>query len=117
MIDHVNFQVPEVIVHTQDMTEFMTMLGLREVPPQELGDDQYVVRWWEDDRGMRVHVVGRGSEILTMGYGHLCVRLPLAAWQQCKDSTWCIRANPTSLLNRVWLYGPGGIRAEVQSYV
>jgi hypothetical protein len=115
MINHVNYQVPEEVVHSKALTRFMDLLMLTEVQPNEALDNEYVVRWWEDmESDLRIHVVGRGLDPLPQGYGHLCVQLPPTWWKQCLDSPWLIRHNPDSPMQRLWLYGPGGIRVEVQ---
>jgi hypothetical protein len=115
MIAHVNYQVPEDVVHTQALTDFMEMLGLYEVQPDEALDDQYVVRWWQDmDSDLLIHIVGRGMDPLPMGYGHLCLKVTDTRMALCTRSPWLIRHNPDSPLKRLWLYGPGGIRVEVQ---
>jgi hypothetical protein len=115
VISHINFQVPEDVVHSKALTEFMGLLMLTEVRPDEPLDDQYIVRWWEDmESDLRVHIVGSGMNALSMGFGHLCVQLHDSRWKKCLDSPWLIRYNPTSPMRRCWLYGPGGIRVEVQ---
>lgn len=115
MIDHVNYQVPVDAVHSEAMTEFMALLGLKEIPPNEALDAQYVVRWWMcPTTGMRVHVVGAGDHPRRQGLGHLCVVLDPTRWQQCHESDFLIRYNPDSPMKRLWLTGPGELRVEVQ---
>lgn len=114
MIDHVNYQVPKSVVHSGELTQFMSMLGLEEVEPNEAMDAQYTVRWWQDVHGMRVHIVGKGDQALRVGLGHLCVQVHPFAFEQCLDGGWLERYNPDSPMNRCWLRGPGGIRVEVQ---
>lgn len=115
MIDHVNYQVPVDVVHSVALAEFMEdLLGLRPVTPDEALDADYTVQWWQDEDGMRVHVVGAAGNALPQGLGHLCVRVGKDEWRRCSRSKWLARHNPTSPMARLWLHGPGGLRVEVQ---
>lgn len=116
-MDHLTYQVPVDDLYSDEMAEFMALVGMEEVPVNlhiDPVDADYVVRWFEDVQGMGIRLVGVGDEQLPVGLGHWCVKLPPPDFAHCAASRWLERHNPDSPLGRLWLYGPAGLRVEVQ---
>jgi hypothetical protein len=117
MIDHLTYQVPVRHMTSDDMTEFMALVGMHEVPVDlhiDPVDADYTVRWFEDRRGMGIRLVGVWGRALPLGLGHWCVKVPPNVFDKCAASRWVERHNPDSPLGRLWLRGPAGLRVEVQ---
>ena len=121
-INHTTYQVPQDVAFSQEMTDFMAMLGLEEMEVDlkiDPADADYTVRWWVDEQGQRLHVIETTAtsemDPIDQQLGHVCiVGLDPERFEQCITSQWLERYNLNSWLGRCWLVGPGGVRVEVQ---
>lgn len=123
IIDHVTYEVPEDSLFNKDdgsrrsvFTEFFVdLLGMKEIDPDEgIEGKGWVVRWFEDDRGFKVHLVEPKLQLseAEIGLGHFCAVIDRGAYSRALEGAW--REDVGSLKGRAWLQGPGGVRVEIR---
>jgi hypothetical protein len=115
-LDHLTVAIPNHQVAMTEATRMLELLGLREVPP----DTQYAARntaWtykhFEDDNGFKVHVVqeGEGDEHAgPPGLTHFRAVVTQDTFRALKECNFLERDAGSG---RIWLAGPGTLRAEV----
>jgi hypothetical protein len=110
-LDHITFQVDDNNVDDSDISEFMHLIDLIEVSPSaDIMEKGWNVRWFQDDKGFQVHLVG-GPETPQPSLSHFCVKLPIATYGRCRRSSWLEHDSGSG---RIWLKGPQNIRVEVR---
>lgn len=118
MIDHLTIHVPPGTLERDDLAQFFDQLNMDEVPPNDVFEHGWKVRWFRDclHRGPAVHLVegfleeSEGLSQDRLGLGHFCVRVGQARVRRLASSHWCVRASGSG---RIWLQC-ANIRVEVR---
>ena len=115
-IDHVTVAIPDTDHAFKSANDMLVLLGLRDVEPET----QYAARntaWkyrhYEDDNGFKIHVVAEGvddPEAGPPGLTHIRAVVTTSNFESCRQSVFCERDADSG---RIWLAGPGTLRAEV----
>jgi hypothetical protein len=120
MIDHVTIHVHEGTLDREDLTDFMVLIGLSEIPPNDPFEHGWKVRWFRQLIGSgysppsapAVHLVETddGEEDLP-NLGHFCVIVPAKRKEWLAKTEFCERDSGSG---RIWLRFEN-IRVEVRS--
>jgi hypothetical protein len=117
MIHHITYQLREDEIGSPELAEFMSLLDLIEIEPQESVPEGWRVRWFADRGYPAIHFVSvpflssRWLAPAGWGLGHFCVDLPAEGIERARASGWCVRDSGSG---RIWLqWGP--VRVEVRS--
>jgi hypothetical protein len=111
-VDHVTYMMREPELRAGDMQAFFNLIGMREVKPSAHIEQDWTVRWFEDDSGFQVHIVA-GPRTPELELSHFCVIISQEMFQAAVLSPWLERQRIGS--PRIWLKGPGGLRVEVHA--
>jgi hypothetical protein len=116
MIDHVTYEVPMEDLEHPFMATFFLQLGMYGVVPDPKIEKNWAVKWYEAGNGVKVHIVGvEGIEPVDLRLAHFCVVVPPSTYRSCEASHF--REPIGEGVDRVWLKGPAGLRAEVRQEV
>lgn len=118
IVDHVAYQVWDNDLHSEEVTEFFWLIGMKEVDPSnDILEKGYDVRWFapvgalgEVTRPL-VHLVGSPEGCAPLYLSHFCVMVGVAVYEACRRSDY---VEHDSGSGRVWLCGPLGLRVEVR---
>jgi hypothetical protein len=113
VIDHVTYQVQYRDLTSEEWVPFFKLILMTEVEPDPVIEKDWKVRWFSDDGGTTVHLVGNWRRV-PLDLGHFCVKgIGPTAWQKCLESEYL--EHHTEGSPRLWLRGPAGIRVEVHA--
>lgn len=111
-IDHITYQVDDNHVHDPEIADFMHLLDLVEVDPSvDIKEKGWNVRWFQDDEGFQVHLVG-GPNTPEASLSHFCIKIGVVRFGMCRRSKWL--EHDSGRGDRIWLKGPHNIRVEVR---
>lgn len=115
-LDHLTVAISSHPIAMTEATRMLELLGLRQVAP----DSQYAARntaWeyrhFEDGNGFKVHVVAEGEaddKAGSPGLTHFRAVVPEDTFRALKECDFLERDAGSG---RIWLKGPGTLRAEV----
>lgn len=121
MINHVTYHVEPGTLSKRDLQSFMSMLGLKEVPPDDSYEHGWNVRWFESplatgyssDVIPLIHLIETDDgERDSLALGHFCISgrslEPIKAMSAAEG--WLERDSGSG---RIWL-AFGGLRVEVR---
>jgi hypothetical protein len=115
-IDHVTVVIPDDPIAMENALSMLTAMGMRLVEP----DTQYAARntQWkynhlEDDNGFKVHVVCEGENDAKAGEPGLAHFRAVVTRETFERLTTCVYCERNAGSGRIWLRGPGTLRAEV----
>lgn len=113
MIDHITYQMPMEELLDQAIGAFFDCVGMYEIEASEVVPLRWRVRWFASGESCpNIHLVSAPNTPLTgIGLGHFCVRVGIVLYERARRSRWCIHDSGSG---RIWLCGPGGLRAEVR---
>jgi hypothetical protein len=105
---HLTYELPADQLADPRISQFLLVLGFREVVPLEPAP--WPLRWFRSQDHIYLHLVGRDA--VALGLGHFCVEVAQEVYDGLRAGEWCTRDSGSG---RIWLEA-FGLRVEVRPY-
>lgn len=115
MLDHITVHVPEKTLDGDKIARFMSLIGFREIRPDDLYEHGYKVRWFTaifvGESSPNIHFVETEDGEQDMpALGHFCIKASKQKIRDLASGRFCVRDSGSG---RIWLQ-MANIRVEVR---